>query len=321
MAIQIAIPDDYQRATARLDFLHNDPAFHCTVLGDIADDSYAVSTLSTARGLILIRERTRIDERFLRRTPELKVISQTGKVARNIDMAACSRAGIAVVEGSGSPVAPAELTWLLIMASRRKLVSSVNDMAAGLWQTDIGRALNKQTTGILGYGKIGKIIARYAKTFGMQVQIWGSERARHEAMCDGHVVPSNRAAFFASSDVLSVHLRLVDTTEASITEDDLLMMKPDALFVNTSRAELVAPDALISALKKGRPGFAALDVYEQEPVYDTDHPLLKMANVLCTPHLGYVEQASYEYYFQTAFDNVKRFFAGDTSHVLNPEAL
>lgn len=321
MVIQIAIPDDYQRAAARLGFLHNDPAFHCTVLGDVAADPDAISTLSKAQGLILIRERTRIDENFLRQTPELKVIGQTGKVARNIDMAACSRAGIAVVEGAGSPVAPAELTWLLIMASRRKLVSSVNDMAAGLWQTDIGRALNKQTTGILGYGKIGKIIARYAKAFGMQVQVWGSERARHEAMRDGHLVPSNRAAFFASSDVLSVHLRLVDATEASITEEDLLMMKPDALFVNTSRAELVAPDALISALKKGRPGFAALDVYEQEPVYDADHPLLKMANVLCTPHLGYVEQASYEYYFQTAFDNVKRFFAGDTSHVLNPEAL
>lgn len=321
MAIQIAIPDDYQRATARLSFLHNDPAFHCAVLGDVAADPDAISTLSKAQGLILIRERTRIDEDFLRQTPELKVIGQTGKVARNIDMAACSRAGIAVVEGAGSPVAPAELTWLLIMASRRKLVSSVNDMAAGLWQTDIGRALNKQTIGILGYGKIGKIIARYAKAFGMQIQIWGSERARDEAMRDGHLVPSNRAAFFASSDVLSVHLRLVDATEAGITEDDLLMMKPDALFVNTSRAELVAPDALICALKKGRPGFAALDVYEQEPVYDADHPLLKMANVLCTPHLGYVEQASYEYYFQTAYDNVKRFFAGDTSHVLNPEAL
>jgi D-3-phosphoglycerate dehydrogenase len=320
VVIPIAIPDDYQRATAQLDFLHDNPAFQCRALGDLADDPHASEVLATAQALILIRERTQIDAAFLRRTPQLKAISQTGKVARNIDLVACQRAGVAVVEGSGSPVAPAELTWLLIMASRRKLVSSVNAMAAGRWQTEIGRAVNRQTIGILGYGKIGKLIAGYARAFSMQVQVWGSERAREEARRDGHSVPADRTALFATSDILSVHLRLVEATAASITQADLLAMKPDALFVNTSRAELVAPGALLHALGQGRPGFAALDVYEQEPVYDPASPLLQMPNVLCTPHLGYVEQASYEAYFRVAFDNLTRFFAGDRSQVINPHS-
>lgn len=317
MVIRIAIPDDYQRATAQLSFLHDNPAFQCRALGHLPDP-HASEVLATAEALILIRERTQIDAAFLRQTPQLKLISQTGKVARNIDLAACQRAGVAVVEGTGSPVAPAELTWLLIMASRRKLVSSVNAMAAGRWQTEIGRAVNRQTLGILGYGKIGKLIAGYARAFTLQVQVWGSERAREEALRDGLSVPADRAALFATSDILSVHLRLVDATESSISEADLLAMKPDALFVNTSRAELVAPGALLNALGQGRPGFAALDVYEQEPVYDPASPLLQMPNVLCTPHLGYVEQASYEAYFRVAFDNLTRFFAGDRSQVINP---
>lgn len=317
MVIRIAIPDDYQRATAQLSFLHDNPAFQCRALGHLPDP-HASEVLATAEALILIRERTQIDAAFLRQTPQLKLISQTGKVARNIDLAACQRAGVAVVEGTGSPVAPAELTWLLIMASRRKLVSSVNAMAAGRWQAEIGRAVNRQTIGILGYGKIGKLIAGYARAFNMQVQVWGSERAREEALRDGLSVAADRTALFATSDILSVHLRLVDATEASIREADLLAMKPDALFVNTSRAELVAPGALLNALGQGRPGFAALDVYDQEPVYDPASPLLQMPNVLCTPHLGYVEQASYEAYFRVAFDNITRFFAGDRSQVINP---
>lgn len=317
MAIRIAIPDDYQRATASLSFLQGNPAFSCTALGDLTSDPDARSVLARAQGLILIRERTRIDEAFLRKTPELKIISQTGKLARNIDLAACRRAGVVVVEGSGSPVAPAELTWLLIMASRRRLVSSVNAMKAGQWQTELGRAVHRQTLGILGYGKIGRRIAHYGKAFDMQVQVWGSERAREEARREGCLVPEDRETFFATSDVLSVHLRLVKETEAYISEEDLLAMKPDALFVNTSRAELVAPGALLAALRQGRPGFAALDVYEQEPIYDPASPLLQMPNVLCTPHLGYVEQASYESYFQTALDNLMRFFNGNFSPEMN----
>jgi D-3-phosphoglycerate dehydrogenase len=318
MNTSIVIPDDYQHATSTLAFLHQTPGFVCTVLGDLASDSAAEAALASAQCLILIRERTRIDAAFLRRTPALQLISQTGKIARHIDLEACTRAGVAVVEGSGSPVAPAELTWLLIMASRRKLLSSVNAMRAGLWQTEIGSAVAGQTLGILGYGKIGKRLAQFARAFDMQVQVWGSERAQHEARSQGLLVPASRQAFFASSDVVSVHQRLVDATEGNITLADLSAMKTDALFVNTSRAELVEAGALLTALRQRRPGFAALDVFEQEPVYDPAHSLLQLPNVLCTPHLGYVEQGNYALYFRTAFNNAQRFFQGDHSQILNP---
>ena len=317
MTIHIVIPDDYQFATQKLDFLHSNNNFHCAALGDLSRDPMADEKLSSAESLILIRERTLIDEAFLRRTPHLKLISQTGKLARNVDIDACTRAGVALVEGSGSPVAPAELTWLLIMASCRKFVSSVNAMAEGHWQTEIGSAVHNQVIGILGYGKIGKRLASYAAVFGMQVQVWGSLRAQEEARADGWTVPESREQFFATSDVLTVHQRLVGATQGNITSADLALMKTDALFVNTSRAELVYDGALQNALTQGRPGFAALDVYEEEPLYNTRHPYLQMPNVLCTPHLGYVEKASYALYFRTAFDNVVRYFSGDRSHVIN----
>lgn len=317
MTIHIVIPDDYQFATQKLDFLHSNNNFHCAALGDLSRDPMADEKLSSAESLILIRERTVIDEAFLRRTPHLKLISQTGKLARNVDIDACTRAGVAIVEGSGSPVAPAELTWLLIMASRRKFVSSVNAMAEGHWQTEIGSAVHNQVIGILGYGKIGKRLASYAAVFGMQVQVWGSLRAQEEARADGWTVPESREQFFATSDVLTVHQRLVAATQGNITPADLALMKTDALFVNTSRAELVYDGALQNALTQGRPGFAALDVYEEEPIYNTRHPYLQMPNVLCTPHLGYVEKASYALYFRAAFDNVVRYFSGDRSRVIN----
>ncbi|GME41926.1 MULTISPECIES: D-2-hydroxyacid dehydrogenase family protein [unclassified Pantoea] len=317
MTIHVVIPDDYQFATQKLDFLHSNNKFHCAALGDLSRDPMADEKLSSAEALILIRERTVIDEAFLKRTPHLKLISQTGKLAGNLDIDACTRAGVALVEGCGSPVAPAELTWLLIMASRRKFVSSVNAMAEGHWQTEIGSAVHNQVIGILGYGKIGKRLASYAAVFGMQVQVWGSLRAQEEARADGWTVPESRERFFATSDVLTVHQRLVGATQGNITSADLALMKTDALFVNTSRAELVYDGALQNALTQGHPGFAALDVYEDEPLYNTRHPYLQMPNVLCTPHLGYVENASYALYFRTAFDNVVRYFSGDRSHVIN----
>lgn len=317
MTIQVLIPDDYQLATQALTFLHNHDKFRCTSLGDLTKSAQADEALLNAQALILIRERTVVDEAFLRRAPHLKLISQTGKLARNVDIEACTRAGVALVEGVGSPVAPAELTWLLIMASRRKLVSSVNAMREGRWQTEIGSAVSKQVIGILGFGKIGKRIASYAQAFDMQVQVWGSDRAKEEARSAGLLVPDNREQFFATSDIVTVHQRLVAQTEGNITFADLSAMKADALFVNTSRAELVAEGALYEALKLGCPGYAALDVYEDEPVYNPTNPYLSMPNVLCTPHLGYVEQASYDLYFKVAFDNVIRYFEGDRSQVIN----
>ncbi|WP_436873091.1 D-2-hydroxyacid dehydrogenase family protein [Kosakonia sacchari] len=317
MSIQVLIPDDYQLATTSLNFLQSNDKYSCVSVGDLNKTPHIENQLATAQALILIRERTVIDDAFLRRTPNLKLISQTGKLARNVDIDACTRAGVAIVEGIGSPVAPAELTWLLIMASRRKLISSVDAMKKGLWQTEMGSAVNNQLIGILGYGKIGKKIANYAQAFGMRVQIWGSERAQEEARAVGLHVPENREQFFSTSDIITVHQRLVAQTEGNITLSDLSKMKGDALFVNTSRAELVSDGALYEALRQGRPGYAALDVYEQEPVYDTDNPFLHMPNVLCTPHLGYVEKAGYELYFKAAFENVVRFFEGDTTHVIN----
>lgn len=317
MSIQVLIPDDYQLATTSLNFLQSNDKYSCVSVGDLSKTPHIENQLATAQALILIRERTVIDDAFLRRTPNLKLISQTGKLARNVDIDACTRAGVAIVEGIGSPVAPAELTWLLIMASRRKLISSVDAMKKGLWQTEMGSAVNNQLIGILGYGKIGKKIASYAQAFGMRVQIWGSERAQEEARAVGLHVPENREQFFSTSDIITVHQRLVAQTEGNITLSDLSKMKEDALFVNTSRAELVSDGALYEALRQGRPGYAALDVYEQEPVYDTDNPFLHMPNVLCTPHLGYVEKAGYELYFKAAFENVVRFFEGDTTHVIN----
>jgi len=320
--MQILIPDDYTGASAGLACAAQLAEHTLTVLGDLARAPQADAALRDAEALVLIRERTRVDAALLRRMPRLRVISQTGKIARHVDLAACTAAGVAVVEGVGSPVAPAELAWLLMMmAARRRLVDNVASLRAGRWQSALGAAMNGATLGIYGYGRIGRRVAAYGRAFGMTVRIWGSERARADALADGCAAATDRASFFATADVLSLHLRLVPATEGVVGADDLARMKPDALFVNTSRAELVQPGALEAALRTGRPGGAAVDVFESEPVYDAGHPLLQMSQVLATPHLGYVERASYELYFGTAFEQLLRFAAGERAHLLNPEAL
>ncbi|POZ63275.1 D-2-hydroxyacid dehydrogenase family protein [Chromobacterium alticapitis] len=319
--IQLWIPDDYQNVGPSLAELHSHPGYVCRSLGDLARAPGADAALAQAEALLLIRERTVVDEALLAKMPRLRLISQTGKLARNIDVAACSRAGVAVVEGSGSPHAPAELAWLLIMAARRRLAENVDSLRAGQWQGPVGRAVRGATLGILGFGKIGKLVAGYGRAFGMEILVWGSERAREEALALGYRAAASREAFFAETDVLSLHQRLVPATEGNVTPADLAAMKPEALLINISRAELIAPGALEAALDAGRPGFAALDVFEQEPVYDANHPLLRRANVLCTPHLGYAEEASYRQYLEIAYRNAVRFFEGDANHVLNPEAL
>ncbi|UTH75459.1 D-2-hydroxyacid dehydrogenase family protein [Chromobacterium sp. IIBBL 290-4] len=314
----ILIPDDYQNAAA---LLQTDPRHPCKSLGDLSRMPDGKRQLAEARALILIRERTQVDADLLAQMPHLKLISQTGKLARNIDIDACSRAGVAVVEGSGSPHAPAELAWLLIMAARRRLAENLASLRAGHWQGPIGQAVRGQTLGILGFGKIGKLVAGFGRAFGMEILVWGSERARAEALALGYRAAACREAFFAESDALSLHQRLLPATEGNVTQADLLAMKPTALLVNISRAELIAPGALEAALDAGRPGFAALDVFEREPIYQPEHPLLNRPNVLCTPHLGYAEEASYRQYLDIAYRNAVRFFDGDASHVLNPQAL
>jgi D-3-phosphoglycerate dehydrogenase len=288
--------------------------------------------LRDADVLVLIRERTHFPKALLEKLPRLKLISQTGKVGSHVDVETCTRLGIAVAEGTGSPVAAAELTWALIMAAMRRLPQYIGNLKHGAWQQSglkaasmppnfgLGMVLRGRTLGIWGYGKIGQIVAGYGKAFGMQVVVWGSEASRQRAQVDGLAAAASREAFFEQCDVVTVHLRLNDDTRALIKLDDLARMKPTALFVNTSRAELVDDNALVSALNKGRPGLAAIDVFEAEPILQ-GHPLLRLENAICTPHIGYVEQDSYELYFGAAFDNVINFIRNEPSNIVNPEAL
>ncbi len=331
--MNVIILDDYQDAVrklhcaAKLEHL-NVKVFTNTVKG-IGQLSIR---LREAEVIVAIRERTAFPRQLLEKLPKLKLIAQTGRMGSHIDIEACTRLGIAVAEGSGSPYAPAELTWALIMAAMRRLPQYIGNLKHGAWQQaglkaasmppnfGVGVLLRGKTLGIWGYGKIGQLIAGYGRAFGMNVLVWGSEASRQRAVADGHQAAPSREAFFADSDVLSVHLRLNDATRAIVGPADLALMKPTALFVNTSRAELVEDGALVSALNRGRPGLAAIDVFESEPILQ-GHPLLRLENAVCTPHIGYVEQDSYERYFDGAFDNVLNFINGQPSNIVNPEAL
>ncbi|PYB78512.1 3-phosphoglycerate dehydrogenase [Pseudomonas sp. LB-090624] len=321
--MRIVIPDDYQDVIRTLDCFSRLHGHEVSVLHECQPASLdeLAQRFAEADALVLTRERTRIDAALLDRLPRLKLISQTGKVSSHLDLAACTARGIAVTEGRGSPVAPAELAWTLILNARRQLVPAIDAFRQGHWQVNLGQALAGQVLGIWGYGKIGQRLARYAHAFDMPVLVWGSDSSRAAAEADGHRAAPSRQAFFADADIVSLNLRLSEQTRHGVTFDDLSLMKPDALLVNVSRAELLAPGALLQALDAGRPGYAAVDVYEQEPVLDPGHPLLRHPRVLATPHLGYVEKNGYELYFGDAFDNVLAFFEGVPKNVANPEAL
>ncbi|MGE7991149.1 D-2-hydroxyacid dehydrogenase family protein [Pseudomonas sp. NPDC089554] len=321
--MHIVIPDDYQDVIRSLDCFQRLGGHQVTVLHERqpATLDELAARFADADALVLTRERTRIDAALLARLPKLKLISQTGKVAGHLDLAACTARGVAVSEGRGSPVAPAELAWALILNARRQLVPAIEAFRQGQWQVNLGQALAGQVLGIWGYGKIGQRLALYAQAFDMPVLVWGSEASRAAAQADGHQAAASREAFFAEADVLSLNLRLSERTRHLVTFDDLTGMKPDALLVNVSRAELIAPGALLQALDAGRPGFAAVDVFEEEPLLDPSHPLLRHPRVLSTPHLGYVEKNGYELYFGDAFDNVLAFFEGTPKNIANPEVL
>lgn len=327
--MKIAILDDYQDAVRGLECFrlldgHEVKVFNNSTrgLGQLA------IRLAPFDALVLIRERTAFPRALLAKLPNLKLLSQTGKLAGHVDVAAATEQGIAIAEGVGSPVAPAELTWALIMAASRKIVPYANNLKQGLWQTassnpelnGLGRTLKGRTLAIWGYGKIGRMVAGYGKAFGMQVMVWGSEASRAAAAGDGFQAAPSREAFFEQADVLSLHLRLNAATRGIVNRDDLARMKRDALFVNTSRAELVEENALEEALQRGRPGHAALDVFTDEPL-PAESPLLKIPTVLATPHLGYVEKDSYELYFRVAFENVVNFANGEPTNILNPDAI
>ncbi|MBI3533667.1 MAG: 3-phosphoglycerate dehydrogenase [Curvibacter sp. PD_MW3] len=331
--MNIVILDDYQDAVRKLECAAKLEAFPAKVYTNTVKGIGQLSVrLRDADIIVLIRERTHITRALVEKLPRLKLIAQTGRVGGHIDIAACTERGIAVAEGSGSPVAPAELTWALIMAAMRRLPHYIGNLKHGAWQQSglkagsmppnfgLGNVLRGKTLGIWGYGKIGQLLAGYGRAFGMRVLIWGREPSREKALQDGYEAAANREDFFAQSDVISVHLRLTDETRGIVTADDLARMKTTALFVNTSRAELVEPDALIGALNRGRPGMAAVDVYENEPILQ-GQALLRLENCICTPHIGYVEQESYEMYFGAAFDNVVNFIKGTPTNIVNPGAL
>ena len=331
--MNIVILDDYQDAVRKLECaskLENYPAKVYT--NTIKGLAQLTVRLKDADIIVLIRERTVLNRALLDKLPKLKLIAQTGRVGKHIDLAACTERGIAVAEGVGSPVAPAELTWALIMAATRRLPQYISNLKHGAWQQaglkaasmptnfGLGTVLRGKTLGIWGYGRIGQLVAGYGRAFGMQVMVWGSAESRARAIQDGYMSAESREAFFSQSDVLSLHLRLSDATENIVKAEDLACMKPTALLVNTSRAELIEANALIHALNKGRPGLAAVDVFESEPILQGS-ALLRLENCICTPHIGYVEKESYELYFGAAFDNVVNFIRGTPTNIVNPGAL
>lgn len=304
--MRVVIPDDYQDAVRKLGVFSRLRGHEVTIYNDTVKELDALAErFRDAEALVLIRERTVISDELLAQLPKLRLISQTGKGTNHIDVDACARRGIAVAVGTGSPYAPAELTWALVLASMRRVAHEAQQLRAGRWQTTLGTTVRGRTLGIYGYGKIGSLVAGYGRAFGMNVLAFGREGSLSRAQRDGYAVAASKEELFASSDVLSLHLRLTHETRGIITADDLASMKPHALLVNTSRAELIEGGVLEAALRRGRPGFAAVDVYEDEPA--TDHPLLSLDNVTCTPHLGYVEKDSYELYFGQAFDAVVAF--------------
>lgn len=317
--MKIAILDDYQHVISNLACFQLLAGQDVTILHRTEKEvDKLAAQLAGVEILVLTRERTRINEALLAALPGLKLISQTGKISGHLDLAACTRHKVAVAEGIGSPVAPAELTWILLMNTLRQIPEAIAAMKEGKWQVNIGATVQGKIIGIWGYGKIGKMIAGYAKAFGAKVLVWGSDASRRNAVNDGFDAAATREDFFRNADVVSLHLRLNEDTKGIVKEADLSLMKTTAVLINTSRAELIEKGALMKSLKNGRPGFAGLDVYEEEPVYDPAFEWLHMPNVVCTPHLGYVEKESYELYFGKAFENVMNFINGHPTNIANP---
>jgi D-3-phosphoglycerate dehydrogenase len=319
--MKVAILDDWFDTLRTLACFEKLAAHEVTVFTDHVQDTDALAErLAGFDALVLIRERTAIRAPLLERLPNLRLISQRS-VYPHIDVDACTRLGITVCSNlhAGSPsYSTAELTWALVLATMRQIPQQVASLKAGRWQTGVGQSLIGKTLGLYGYGRIAKVVAGYGAAFGMRVLVWARPESLARARGDGLETAAAKEDFFAECDVLSLHLRLVSATRAIVTEADLARMKPTALLVNTSRAELIEGGALVAALQRGRPGMAALDVFEQEPLRDQTHPLLTMDNVLCTPHIGYVTREEWELQFADVFDQINAFAAGAPMNVVNP---
>lgn len=319
--MKISILDDYFDTLRTLDCFRKLDGHEVTVWNDHTQDLDTLTLrLKDTEALVLIRERTQIREPLLERLDALRLISQRS-VYPHIDIDACTRRGVIVSSGQhpGTPsYATAELTWGLIIAAMRQIPQQMGALRSGSWQIGVGRSLRGKTLGIYGYGRIGATVASYGRAFGMNVLVWASEPSLQRARSDGYAVAQSKQTFFESCDVLSLHLRLVKETRGLVTRHDLSAMKSTALLVNTSRAGLIEPGALVEALQAGRPGMAALDVYEEEPLRDPNHPLLTMDNVVCTPHIGYVTREEYEIQFSDIFDQITAYAAGNPINVVNP---
>ena len=322
--MRVAVLDDYFDTLRTLDCFEKLAGHEVTVWNDhVQDVDVLADRLQDRDALVLIRERTEIRTPLLERLPNLRLISQRS-VYPHIDIDVCTRLGVVVSSDmhAGSPsYATAELTWALVLAAMRQIPQQVASLKAGSWQAGVGRSVLFKTLGVYGYGRIAKVVAGYGHAFGMNVVVWASDASRARAETDGVAVADSKNVFFETCDVISLHMRLVEATRGIVAAGDLAGMKPTALLVNTSRAGLIEPGALIAALGSGRPGMAAVDVYEDEPLVDTAHPLLGMENALCTPHIGYVTRDEWELQFADVFDQINAFAAGAPTNVINPEVL
>lgn len=320
--MKITILDDYQHVIKNLECFDLLKGQEVTVLHQSEkDNAKLVELLKDTEILVLTRERTEITEELLSKLPNLKLISQTGKISNHLNLDICTQYNVAVAEGIGSPVAPTELTWALILNTVRKIPQAIRGMREGKWQINIGTNVSGKTVGIWGYGKIGQKLAQYAKAFDAKVLVWGSESSRAKAVEDGFISADTKEAFFSTADIITVNLRLNKDTYGIVKEADLKLMKENAVVVNTARAELIERGALVNVLNSGQKLLVGVDVYEEEPIYDTNYELLHFENVVCTPHIGYVEESSYEIYFGTAFENVISYINGNPINIANPQVL
>ena len=322
--MRVAILDDYHDTLRTLDAFRKLAGHDVTIFNDhVQDVERLAARLADVEALVLIRERTQIRAPLLDRLPKLRLISQRS-VYPHIDIDACTRLGIVVSSNLHSDTpsyAAAELTWGLVLAAMRAIPQQMNALAAGKWQIGVGHTVRGKTLGIHGYGRIGGVVAGYGSAFGCNVLVWAREASRERARTDGYAIAESKEAFFAEADIVTLHMRLVAATRGIVTRDDLARMKATALLVNTSRAGLIAPGALVDALQSGRPGMAAVDVFETEPLTDVHDPLLALPNVVATPHIGYVTRDEYEMQFGDIFDQIVAYAAGTPINVVNPAVL
>ena len=322
--MKISILDDYHDTLSSLPCFARLRDHDVTIWKDHIDDIDVLDDrLHDAQVLVLIRERTPIQADLLQKLPNLKLISQRS-VYPHIDVEACTRNGVLLCSDQHARTpsyAAAELTWGLVLSAARHIPQQMASLKNGTWQTGVGHTLRGKTLGIYGYGRISRVIVEYGKAFGMHILVWASEDSRRHAREDGLEVATDKHTFFATSDVLSLHMRLKPATRGIVTARDLAVMKPSAILVNTSRAGLIEKDALMNALKAGRPGMAAIDVFDEEPVKTAHDPLVSLDNLIATPHIGYVTHEEYEIQFSDIFDQVVAYANGSPINMINPEVL